>query len=564
MRATQRRQLIRWLQIIIINSGFHLMDEASWTNSRAYSVNAHPIFDQYEWRFAEATEDEDRQLIGRPIAEKWSEAGSPTTIRSTITATAAGWGRRVQFDTASGTDRTHADLRDLQDATDGEVILAGHPILHHGPTLLVPKATYRQDRNRAELRLGLRLAAYTQRQEADALHLVLARILKAGTKDPAVQGAVQARSIAEIQTRAEGETDYQAIFRYRLAMGALNLRNNTGETLRCPHAWCETATQTLTVTHVVWDCDAAQRVWRLIHKQWARRLAPVEVGKLLKSSLGLDTPVLARDIRAEMGDEYDDRGLVAKTTLKVWKIIQAVTPHHLWLHRNAAAFQDRTDSVHGIAAKIWAAIVNQVSSYAAAKRVSSETYVESRVIDDIVRGIQADEPTESGDHGEARLYYDGGARGNPGPSGAGSILLERTRPNAPWLIVWWAAKYLGAAGTNNAAEHAALAQGLEEAARRYGDSSTTLDIIGDSMLVTRQLQDQIRETNRKFNGSAHRSRSALVRLYNYRFHHTLRTGNKMADWLANHAMDTQSTSTSTGAQRTIVAWWQRSAKNSTR
>jgi hypothetical protein len=44
-----------------------------------------------------------------------------------------------------------------------------------------------------------------------------------------------------------------------------------------------------------------------------------------------------------------------------------------------------------------------------------------------------------------------------------------------------------------------------------------------------------------------------TRLYNYRFYHTLRTGNKMADWLANHAMDTQSTSTSTGTQRTMVA-----------
>jgi ribonuclease HI len=160
-------------------------------------------------------------------------------------------------------------------------------------------------------------------------------------------------------------------------------------------------------------------------------------------------------------------------------------------------------------------------------------------MEEILRGLSTDEPAETREHGEARLYYDCGARGNPGRSGAGAVLLERHSENRSWEIVWWAATYVGDHSTSNVAEHQALAQGLCEAARRYGPSRLKIDIVGDSMLVTRQFIGQIRATKPHFSESLHQSRSALLKLFDYGLHHTLRASNKAADWLASYAMDQQ-------------------------
>jgi hypothetical protein len=75
-----------------------------------------------------------------------------------------------------------------------------------------------------------------------------------------------------------------------------------------------------------------------------------------------------------------------------------------------------------------------------------------------------------------RVYCDGGARGNSRRSGAGAVLLERHSENRSWEIVWWAAIYVCDHSTNNVAEHQALAQGLREAARRYGPSRLKIDM----------------------------------------------------------------------------------------
>jgi hypothetical protein len=50
-------------------------------------------------------------------------------------------------------------------------------------------------------------------------------------------------------------------------------------------------------------------------------------------------------------------------------------------HTDAATFQNTADSVHGIAAKIWAAIIRQIRSLAAAIRLASATYDEGRALE---------------------------------------------------------------------------------------------------------------------------------------------------------------------------------------
>jgi hypothetical protein len=70
------------------------------------------------------------------------------------------------------------------------------------------------------------------------------------------------------------------------------------------------------------------------------------------------------------------------------------------------------------------------------------------------------------------------------------------------------------------------------------------------MLVTQQFLGQIRAIKPHFSNPLHQSCSALIELFDYGLHHTLRAGNKPANWLANYAMDQQISIISTTATAT--------------
>ncbi len=135
--------------------------------------------------------------------------------------------------------------------------------------------------------------------------------------------------------------------------------------------------------------------------------------------------------------------------------------------------------------------------------------------------------------GRVTIYADGGARGNPGPAGAGAVLVKDGR------IVKEISKFLGRQ-TNNAAEYAAVILGLEAAKKLLGHRTKTapVELRVDSELVARQLlgRYQVKEP-------------ALFPLYikvhNLRVKdfphltvlHVPRNENRDADRLANDAMD---------------------------
>lgn len=77
-----------------------------------------------------------------------------------------------------------------------------------------------------------------------------------------------------------------------------------------------------------------------------------------------------------------------------------------------------------------------------------------------------------------RVYSDGAARGNPGPSGAGAVLVG---PSGQ--VVERLGKYLGIQ-TNNYAEYMALILGLRRA-RELGVRE--VEVFADSELMIRQL-----------------------------------------------------------------------------
>ena len=82
-----------------------------------------------------------------------------------------------------------------------------------------------------------------------------------------------------------------------------------------------------------------------------------------------------------------------------------------------------------------------------------------------------------------RLSCDGASRGNPGPAGAGAVLIDPLGEVAAQL-----ARYLGET-TNNVAEYQALILGLQEAVRL---GVKKLQVFADSELLVRQLNGQYR------------------------------------------------------------------------
>ncbi|MBI2358822.1 MAG: ribonuclease HI family protein [Deltaproteobacteria bacterium] len=123
---------------------------------------------------------------------------------------------------------------------------------------------------------------------------------------------------------------------------------------------------------------------------------------------------------------------------------------------------------------------------------------------------------------------DGASRGNPGEAGCGGVICDETGAVREELC-----RYLGQA-TNNVAEYEALLMGLE-AVRRLGVRRVAIQ--SDSELLVRQLNGQYRVKDEKLRKLYERAVTLLRRLEAHRIIHVPRENNRLADRLANRAID---------------------------
>jgi len=126
------------------------------------------------------------------------------------------------------------------------------------------------------------------------------------------------------------------------------------------------------------------------------------------------------------------------------------------------------------------------------------------------------------------LQADGGARGNPGPAGAGAVLYDADGKEVAAL-----SRFLGRA-TNNEAEYRALIMGLTEA-QRLGAGELTVKL--DSELIVRQLQGRYRVKAPGLKPLFAEARRLLQPFAKVSIMHVPRADNARADELANQAMD---------------------------
>jgi ribonuclease HI len=123
---------------------------------------------------------------------------------------------------------------------------------------------------------------------------------------------------------------------------------------------------------------------------------------------------------------------------------------------------------------------------------------------------------------------DGGARGNPGPSGYGVVIQDETGQKVATL-----SEYLGHQ-TNNFAEYQGLIAALEYA---VANGHKALKVISDSELLVRQIKGIYKVKNAALQDLHGRAKELIAQLTWFSIGHVLRGHNEEADHLANAAMD---------------------------
>ncbi len=128
------------------------------------------------------------------------------------------------------------------------------------------------------------------------------------------------------------------------------------------------------------------------------------------------------------------------------------------------------------------------------------------------------------------IYTDGGARGNPGPAGAGVVVWRGEEK------VTEVAAFLGDRQTNNWAEYEAVVLALVKLLE-LGLKDVDIEFRLDSMLVVEQLNGKWKIKEPALKLQAEKVRGLLGNFGSVRFGYVPREKNKDADRLVNEALD---------------------------
>ena len=125
-------------------------------------------------------------------------------------------------------------------------------------------------------------------------------------------------------------------------------------------------------------------------------------------------------------------------------------------------------------------------------------------------------------------YTDGGARGNPGPSGYGVVLEDDSGK-----VIWEDSGFLGRA-TNNEAEYKGLLAALKKVVEL---GAAPLEVRSDSKLLVEQMNGNYKVKARNLMPLVMEAQRLARKIGNVVYTHLPREANNRADRLANEAMD---------------------------
>jgi ribonuclease HI len=128
----------------------------------------------------------------------------------------------------------------------------------------------------------------------------------------------------------------------------------------------------------------------------------------------------------------------------------------------------------------------------------------------------------------ARLYTDGGARGNPGPAAYGYVLEAEDG-----TLLAAEGEAIGVA-TNNVAEYRGLLAGLTRAIEL---AVPEVEVRSDSQLMVKQMNGEYRVKNEALRALSIEAARLALQLDHVEYVHVMRERNELADRLVNEALD---------------------------
>lgn len=232
---------------------------------------------------------------------------------------------------------------------------------------------------------------------------------------------------------------------------------------------------------------------------------------------------------------YDDKDITVNDKVELIDKVVASDPA-TWIHFAVARIDTVIEKRLG---EITGADLNGHESFASREemlkmyqtyygpQVSYETPVKM-IHFSLLKELQNEKLTGDPSIKEAKLYTDGGSRGNPGPSASGFVIMDMDD-----RVVVKKGVYLGVT-TNNQAEYQALKLGLEEAKRMH---IRQLHVFMDSMLVINQMKGIFKVKNRDL-WPIHEAIKELNTTFEHIFFtHVPREMNKIADKAVNDALN---------------------------
>jgi ribonuclease HI len=128
----------------------------------------------------------------------------------------------------------------------------------------------------------------------------------------------------------------------------------------------------------------------------------------------------------------------------------------------------------------------------------------------------------------ARLFTDGGARGNPGPAAYGFVLETEDG-----TVLAAEGEAIGDA-TNNVAEYSGLIAGLRKAVELHVPD---VEVVSDSELMVKQMRGEYKVKNEALRALSLEAARIARQLQSVEYRHVKRAHNELADRLVNEALD---------------------------
>jgi ribonuclease HI/pterin-4a-carbinolamine dehydratase len=174
----------------------------------------------------------------------------------------------------------------------------------------------------------------------------------------------------------------------------------------------------------------------------------------------------------------------------------------------------------------------ELSTHSAGNKVTDKDHRLAAAIDKLgstgaVRGKSAGSGAKLN---RAKLFTDGGSRGNPGPSALGYVIFDMQDG-----IIKEESEYLGVT-TNNQAEYRALVAGMKDA---LALGVSELEVYMDSQLVVNQVKGDWKVKHAEIQPVNVEAKTLAAKFNQISFNYVPRAMNKIADGLVNQCLDSQ-------------------------